>query len=286
MAPSVNRKILDAHLHTWELARTPQDWINPVSMSAIARDFTVADAESEIDAAGVGGCILVQTENSLSETLWLLEAAAVRHVHGVVGWVDLAGDCAAGLDLLERAMNGNALVGIRHLSHVEPDEQWLVRTDVRRGLDGLAARGLPFEVVIRPWQLPLAVEIARSHPELCIVLDHLGNPPIGTRYVDQWRAHIRELGACENVVAKISGLPVENGPTGGYTADLRPIIDTALESFGPSRLMFGSDWPLVELSGGYIRWIDAYFELTGALNPGEQDDIDHATAYRIYRRKP
>lgn len=281
----MTRHILDAHVHTWELAKTPQDWIQPVSMSAIARDFTVADAGLVTGAAGVDTCVLVQTENSLSETRGLLEAASAGHIHGVIGWTDLAGDCAAGLDLLESDVPGKALVGIRHLAHIEPDEQWLLRPGVRRGLDVLAERGLPFDLVIRPWQLPLAVELARLHPTLRIVLDHLGNPPIGTIHFDRWRAHIAQLAACENVVAKISGLSIDSDPMGWTTADLRPVIDTALDSFGPNRLMFGSDFPLVELVGGYDRWIDAYVELTGALGTGEQDDIDHGTAQRIYRRK-
>lgn len=281
----MTRHILDAHVHTWELAKTPQDWIEPVSMSAIARDFTIADAGLVISAAGVDTCVLVQTENSLSETRGLLEAASARHIHGVIGWVDLARDCAAGLDLLKRDVTGEALVGIRHLAHIEPDGQWLLRPGVQRGLDVLAERGLPFDMVIRPWQLPLAVELARLHPALCIVLDHLGNPPIGTGYIDRWRADVAELAACENVVAKISGLSIDSDPAGWTTADLRPVIDTALDSFGPDRLMFGSDWPLVELAGGYVRWVDAYAELTGALGVGEQDDIDHGTAQRIYRRK-
>jgi L-fuconolactonase len=281
----MTRNILDAHVHVWKLIETPQDWIEPVSMSAIARDFTVADAGLVSGASGVDACVLVQTENSLSETLGLLEAAAAGHIHGVIGWADLAGDCAAGLDLLENDTAGKALVGIRHLAHIESDEQWLLRPSVRRGLNVLAERGIPFDVVIRPWQLPLAVELARLHPTLPFVLDHLGNPPIGTEHMDRWSAHIVQLAACENVVAKISGLSVDSDPIGWTTADLKPVIDIALENFGPDRLMFGSDFPLVELVGGYVRWVDAYVELTGALSAGEQDEIDCGTAQRIYRRK-
>jgi L-fuconolactonase len=279
----VTRHLIDSHLHIWERARNPQNWIDPATMSAIDRDFRPETAAAELLANGIGGCVVVQCVNRVSETLDLLAAAGSgTAILGVVGWVDLRGDVPAQVDALRAVPGGEHLVGIRHVTTMETDKEWLSRADVRRGLASLARAGLPFDVVVEPWQLPMVTTLARSMESATFVLDHLGNPPIASGSLARWSADIAALATCDNVVAKISGL-VTKDDWEHWTVDrLRPASEIAVDAFGPSRLMFGSDWPLAELAGGYLRWKLAYLELTDQLAPAEQAFVDSLTSRRIY----
>lgn len=279
----MTRHLIDAHLHLWELDRHPQPWIDPGSMSEIARDFTVRDAAAELGGHGIADAVVVQADNSLSETEDLL-AAAGTVIKAVVGWVDLLGDVPAQLAHLRRRPGGEALVGVRHLAHLEPDPSWLLRPDVVAGLAAVAEAGLAVELVVRAHQLPVVTKLAGALPAASFVLDHLGKPPLlaGGADLERWRTDLADLARRSNVVAKVSGLGLEADHLGWTAASLRPAVDHALETFGPDRLMFGSDWPLVRLTRGYTAWWETYLQLTAALGAAEQKAIDHGTARRTY----
>ena len=259
---------IDAHVHVWERSTDPQAWIDPDSMGAIDRDFTVSDLGDMLRDVGVGRAVVVQSSNSAGETRRLL-AADPEAVTGVVGWIDLTDDADVAIS---HALAGakTRLVGIRHLAHIDPDPTWLLRPDVGTGLEALARHRLVFDLVIRWWQLPQATSIARTHPDTTFVLDHLGGPPLGTEHMAEWASQINRLGGCPNVTAKVSGLPSALGTDSWTTADLREPFDAALDAFGPARLMYGSDWPLVRLGGGPSRWHDAFDELVRPLSDEEQ----------------
>lgn len=275
------RRLVDAHAHVWDRSRTPIDWIDE-SLPEIDRDFSVAElhevAQAAASAQGVGfeGAVLVQTLNDAGETADLLRTAR----GAVVGWADLD---APGLDArlggLRQGPGGHRLAGLRHLAHVDPDPEWLLRPHVSRGLDVLAASGLVFDLVVRPWQLELAAQVAAAHPELAFVLDHLGQPPaVGARDdAAVWERDLRALAGLPNVVAKISGIAVR-----GDRARLERLGGIALEAFGADRLMFGSDWPLVRLADGYGAWLGDYLDWSARLSPTEQLALDSATARRTY----
>ncbi|HEY5050618.1 MAG TPA: amidohydrolase family protein, partial [Acidothermaceae bacterium] len=279
----VTRHLIDSHLHIWERARNPQNWIDPATMSAIDRDFGPDAAAQEMSARQVDGCVVIQCVNTFSETLDLLAAAdSVGAILGVVGWVDLQADVPAQLDRLRAAPGGRHLVGVRHVTTIEADESWLSRADVARGLTSLASAGLPFDVVVQPSQLPVVKTLAQSIGQATFVLDHLGNPPIASSNLARWSADLAALATCENVLAKVSGL-ITKDDWDHWTVDrLRPVIDHALEAFGPRRLMFGSDWPLAELAGGYRPWKNAYLQLTDDLTPAEKASIDAESVSRVY----
>lgn len=283
--------IVDAHAHLWRLAETPQPWIDPAAgMAAIDTDFWFDDLRVLQRAARIDRTVLVQTANSTAETLSFLELAA-RHpdaVAGVVGWVDLAGDVDAGLAGLAAASGGERLVGIRHLVHQDPDPAWLERAEVGHGLDRLAAAGLPYDLVLRPDQLELATRVVARHPETRFVLDHLGKPPIaGGPSVElaRWHRGIAALAAHPNVVAKLSGLGTEADWNGWTDADLRPVVERALEVFGHERLLFGTDWPVSLLAGGPIRWMEsarALLEVIG-LDEAALAGVFGENATTVYR---
>jgi len=277
------RHVVDSHLHLWERDRHAQPWIDPDTMGAINQDFPPARAEAELAARGVEGCVVVQGVNTVAETRDLLaDLDGSRPARGVVGWVDLTGDVPAQVAELRAAPGGDALVGVRHVTFVE-DEDWLARADVGRGLTDLGEAGLSFDILIGHRQLPLAAAVAREHESTSFVLDHLGKVPMTSTELVTWSRGLSEVASCPNVVAKVSGVVTEDDWIGWSPQRLRPGIDHALATFGPERLMFGSDWPLVELAGGYGAWLDAYLELTDDLTPHERDALDKATAVRVYR---
>ncbi|MFF4272918.1 amidohydrolase family protein [Streptomyces sp. NPDC001536] len=268
---------VDAHHHLWDLAVRDQDWI--AGDSPIRRDFTMADLAPEAAAAGVDRTVLVQTITVAEETPEFLELADTHDlIAGVVGWTDLTRpDIADELARLRELPGGRYLKGIRHQVQGEPDPRWLLRPDVRRGLAAVAGAGLVYDLLVLPHQLPACVEAAASLPQLTLVLDHLGKPPIASGTLEPWATDLRALAAHPNTVAKLSGLVTEADPTTWTVDDLRPYTDVALDAFGPDRLMFGSDWPVCRLAAPYGEVLDAARELTGP-----DTRILETTATRVY----
>ncbi|MFD7512915.1 amidohydrolase family protein, partial [Streptomyces sp. NPDC059853] len=242
-------RLVDAHHHVWDLAVRPQEWLDAPAFAPIRRGFTLADLLPHAREAGVEGTVLVQTVTVPEETPELLALAAEREagglVAGVVGWTELRDAAVADTLAALRALPGGArLSGIRHQVQSEPDPHWLLRPDVQRGLAAVAAAGLVYDLVIRPHQLPAATRAAALRPELTFVLDHLGKPPIAAGEREPWARDLRRFAALPNTTAKLSGLVTEADWRHWTVADLRPYADTALEAFGPDRLMAGSDWPV------------------------------------------
>lgn len=271
---------IDAHVHLWNRATDPQDWIDPATMSPIARDFDVRDLRAMLEATGMERAIVVQSSNSLAESV-RLAASDPAVVAGLVCWVDLTGDVAAQLDRLHETATV-PIVAVRHLAHIDPDPEWLLRADVARGLDALSARGLAFDFVVRDWQLAQAARVADEHPELRFVLDHLGGPFADDADGTVWEAGIRAVAGRPNCVAKLSGLSSGLRP-GAWSADtFAPVVATAVEAFGPHRLAYGSDWPLAELGGGAPLWREAVDGLLGRLTDSERDGILGGVAAEAY----
>ncbi|NGO74254.1 amidohydrolase family protein [Streptomyces sp. YC504] len=276
--------LVDAHHHVWDLAVRDQDWITGPELAPIRRDFTLADLEPEARAAEVSATVLVQTVTVADETPeFLALAAASDLVAGVVGWTDLtAPDVADELARLRELPGGAHLVGIRHQVQGEPDPGWLLRPDVRRGLVAVAGAGLAYDLVVKPHQLAACVQAAAGLPELTFVLDHLGKPAIADGGLEPWAFDVRALAALPNTVAKLSGLATEADWARWTVRDLRPYAETALEAFGPARLMFGSDWPVCRLAASYGEVLDTARELTAGLDESERREIFAGTARRVY----
>ncbi|MGW3407656.1 amidohydrolase family protein [Streptomyces sp. NPDC000888] len=276
---------IDAHHHVWDLSVRDQDWITGPELHSLRRNFTVADLQPEARAAGVDRTVLVQTITVAAETPEFLALAAESElIGGVVGWTDLtAPEVADELARLRELPGGRYLKGIRHQVQGEPDPEWLLRPDVRRGLVAVAEAGLVYDLIVQPHQLPSSAEAAAALPELTFVLDHLGKPPIAAGDLEPWASGVRALAALPNTVCKLSGMVTE-ADLGKWTVDdLRPYADTVLEAFGPSRLMFGSDWPVCTLAATYGQVAESARELTAGLSDDERDQVFEGTATRVYR---
>ncbi|WP_369250941.1 amidohydrolase [Streptomyces sp. R41] len=275
---------VDAHHHVWDLSVRDQDWITGPELQPLRRNFTLADLEPRARDAGFDRTVLVQTITVPQETPEFLALAAESElVAGVVGWSDLTRpDVADELARLRELPGGAYLKGIRHQVQGEPDPEWLLRPDVRRGLAAVAEAGLVYDLVVVPHQLPACAKAAAALPELTFVLDHLGKPPIASGDLEPWASDIRALAALPNTVCKLSGMVTEADPAAWTTDTLRPYADTVLEAFGPGRLMFGSDWPVCTLAATYGKVVRTAGELTAGLGDAEREAVFAGTATRVY----
>jgi L-fuconolactonase len=269
--------IIDAHHHLWDLGKG-YAWLDDPAMSPIRRTFAVDDLRGEISAAGVDYTILVEAarEDSSEVQDFLELASGTPEIAGVIGWVDLTAPALP---------TSPGLVGARAQVQAQPDPDYLARPGIRRGLQLIQDRNLTYDLVIRPDQLPAAAGLAEAMPGLTLVLDHLGKPSIrdGQAGLTRWRALLAPLAARQNTYAKLSGLVTEADWAHWTHADLAPFIDTALELFGPRRLMFGSDWPVCLLASSYQGVMAALAESIRDLSRAEQDEIYSGTAIRAYR---
>lgn len=274
---------VDAHHHLWRTSVRRHEWLDGEDTAAIRRDYTVTDLRKVTAASGIEATVLVQVLPDLRESVEFLAIAAEEPlIAGVVGWVHPTMSPARSIELLRTAPGGELLVGIRHLVQGERDPRWLEREDVLAGLAAVRDAGLVYDLLVRPHQLPAAITAVRALPDLTFVLDHLGKPPIATGELEPWSELLGTLAREPNVVAKVSGLLTEADPRRRRSRDLRPYVETALEAFGPSRLMLGSDWPVCLLAGTYAEVMDIVDSLTGELSATERDAIRGDTATRVY----
>lgn len=278
------RSLIDAHLHLWKLEPGAYSWLGP-QHGALFRSFGPAEAAGTLDAAGVRGAVLVQADDTLADTEAMLAVAdSSGWVLGVVGWIPLERPAEAETQL-DRFTRNPQFRGVRHLVHDDPRDDFLELAPVRESLRLVASRGLAFDVPDAfPRHLGATVRLARELPDLTVVLDHLGKPPLGagagSEPMDRWRADFRALAALPNTVAKLSGLHL---PGVSYTAAaLRPLWEEALEAFGPGRLMIGGDWPVSTLGAPYERTIGVLLELLGELSDAEKHQVLEGTAARTY----
>jgi L-fuconolactonase len=275
----VGRVVIDAHQHLWDPQRHTYDWLLRPGNEPILRTFTMQDVLPLASTAGVDRAVLVQADDHWADTEAMFEAAGAHdEVAGVVAWVplDRPGDAAPMLDELQSRQK---FAGIRNLIHDQPDPDWLLRPGVGEGLALLEQRDVPFDIVaVLPRHLEHVPVLSRRYPRLRMVLDHLGHPPLDGGSWQPWRSLIERAAQNPLVSAKISGLY----PTGSGW-DFRPLIEFALETFGPDRLMFGSDWPVAELFGGYEHVTGSLLRVIRELSAHEQAAILGETAQSIYR---
>lgn len=275
--------IVDAHHHLWDPATADYPWLTD-DLAVIRRRFTPDDLAPELAAGGVGATVLVQTRSSQDETAGFLALAAnTPFIRGVVGWVDLTGPTVAeAIAALRAGPGGDFLVGIRHQVHDEPDAEWLLREEVVRGIRAVGAVGLPYDLLLRPRELPAALELARRLPEVRFVIDHLAKPPISAGALEPWRTRIATFAQLDHVACKVSGLVTEADWSSWTAADLQPFVDHAIDVFGPGRLLFGSDWPVCLLAATYADVLGATRTTLAGLTDSEQAAVMGSNALRIY----
>jgi L-fuconolactonase len=246
--------IIDAHQHLWRIGQNGHEWPTP-DLDEIYRDFGPDDLTTACDGLGITGTVLVQSQPSDADTQWMLAVASITPmIRGVVGWTDLAAADAS--QRIAQLAQQPKLKGLRPMLQGLPQDDWILHEDVRPALEAMIAHDLAFDALVYTRHLPFIDRLARRYPDLRIVIDHGAKPPLGKpEEMAQWQDRIAAVAQNANVSGKFSGLLTEMA-SGQTEAVLTPCADHLLASFGPDRLMWGSDWPVVLLKAGYSHWFD------------------------------
>jgi L-fuconolactonase len=274
---------IDSHQHFWRYDAREYGWIDD-SMNSLRRDFMPEDLEPELKRNGFHGCVAVQARQTLAETRWLLELAS-RHpfIKGVVGWVDLR---STELRLQLESLCGNSkLAAIRHIVQSEADDRFLMQPDFLRGIEMLEEFNLTYDILIYARHLPVAAEFVTRFERQRFVLNHLAKPDVRGRELATWSRGLRELAKWPNVYCKLSGLVTEADWDKWTEEDFAPYLDVAFESFGASRLMIGSDWPVCTVAGNYSRVVNVVRNYLQKFPSQVRESVLGKTVREVYRIK-
>ena len=271
--------MIDSHQHFWDPGRGDYGWLRNDSL--LYRTYEPADLLPLLQSANIQGSILVQAAPTAAETDYLL---AIAHAHswilGVVGWVDLSAPLAP--SHIEKRSLDSLFVGVRPMLQDLSDRRWILRPELRRGIDAIEERSLVFDALVRADQLSCIAELADRHPGLSIVLNHAGKPPLGTRAaLALWKSELCDLANRANVACKLSGLCTEI-PAGADPSLWHGCVDVLLDCFGWDRLLWGSDWPVATTAISYPGWFENCRSLVMARAPTRHDAIFEHNARRIY----
>ncbi|MCH8228975.1 MAG: amidohydrolase family protein [Chloroflexi bacterium] len=272
--------VIDSHHHFWEIDRFDYSWMP--EGSPLATDYGPEELKPLTEKAGVDYTVIVQAVSSPDEARWLLELAEDNEfIAGVVGWVDLT-DPAVG-HTLDELQQSKCFVGVRHIWESEEDPGWIVNSGAINGLKELARRDLAFDFLAKPPNLPYIPQVMDQVPDLRAVVDHIAKPLIADHVVEPWLTDLRKVASINGVHCKVSGMITEADHQNWTVDDLRPYVHHVLGMFGSDRLMFGTDWPVCTLAGGYEQVVDTAREILGSLSPAAKADVFGGTAARFYR---
>lgn len=270
---------VDAHQHFWRLSRGDYGWLTS-DLAPLYRDFEPADLAPRLVEAGIDASVAVQAAPSVAETRFLLELAdATSWIAGVVGWIDM--EAADSVDSLMQLAYHPNLCGIRPMIQDIGDPAWMLGERLRPVFDALTAETLCFDALVRPEHLPNLAILLNEHPQMRVIIDHGAKPAIASGEFEAWAAAIACIASETEALCKLSGLVTE--ASDDWTPDsLRRYVDWLLETFGPGRLVWGSDWPVVHLASDYAGWRACSLELLEHLTDSERDAILGGNAIRFY----
>jgi len=276
---------IDSHHHIWDLSVRDQEWITGEVMQPIRRNFVISDLRDAIAGSRIDKTILVQTVTDYAETPELLAIAKDDQLVGaVVGWLQI--DAPDAISHLHRYLDlpgGEFLKGIRDIAQDHPDSNYLAKPETIVNVKKLGELGITFDLLTKVPELPAAIKLVRSCPDVQFVMDHISKPKIAMKEIEPWKTLITELAALPNVNCKVSGLVTEANWKEWQVKDFKPYADHIIEIFTPQRLMFGSDWPVANLGGSYSEIVELAEALTSEFTPGEAEFFWHRTATATYR---
>ena len=273
---------VDAHQHFWKLSRGDYEWITP-DLPALNRDYYPEDLVPLLKDTKIDGTILVQASDTFSETEYLLSLADEHDwILGVVGWVDMESSDAS--DTIHKLAEQPKFCGIRPMIQDIEDDDWMLRATLEPAFATLINLDLTFDALVLPRHLKHLYTLLQRYPQLSCVIDHAAKPEILDGNFDEWASDMTALAKNTGVLCKLSGLATEAGPI--WTVEtLKPYVEHLLSEFGPSRLMFGSDWPVLNLASDYSSWADIAVQLTAHLPKRDQTLIFGGTAQNFYLTK-
>jgi L-fuconolactonase len=272
---------IDSHQHFWTFDPVRDSWIDE-SMQSIQRDFLPADLQPILAKYGIDGCLAIQADQSEVQNDFLLGLAGeYNFIKGVVGWVDLQSSRVD--DRLAYYGRFNKLKGIRHVLQGETDRALMLKPAFMNGIRALKTYDLAYDILIFPDQLAYTYEFVKAFPQQRFVIDHIAKPNIKLRQIDDWATAIKTVAQCENVYCKISGMVTEAEWINWQPTDFKLYLDVVFEAFGSKRLMYGSDWPVCNLAGGYDKMIAFVQNYTAKLTSTEQADVFGNNAVSFYK---
>ncbi|MDA7983689.1 MAG: amidohydrolase family protein [Alphaproteobacteria bacterium] len=270
---------IDSHQHFWKLERGDYRWLTP-DLEVLYRDHSPGELRNILDRAGIDGTIAVQAADSEAETEYLLSLSDAHDwIRGVVGWTDLAAPDAG--DAVARLARRRGLAGIRPMIQDIVDDAWMLGGSLGGGIEAMIGAGLVFDALVFPRHLGYLREFAVRYPGLRVVVDHCAKPRIGGGEFESWSAGLAEAARFENVFCKLSGLVTEAGAN-WTAADLRPYMSYARDIFGFERLLFGSDWPVVNLASSYGDWLGVARDFLCDASEAEVSAVMGGNALEVY----
>ena len=271
---------IDAHQHFWNFDLVRDSWIDE-SMTIIRRNFTPADLKSILDKHNIDGCIAVQADQSETENEFLLDYAAKNDfIKGVVGWVDLRSSAIG--ERLEYYSSFYKMKGIRHVLQGEADRALMLTPQFMKGIKALEHYDYTYDILVFPDQLGYTNQFIKDFPNQRFVLDHIGKPDIKNQNITKWAKQIKAIAAHPNVCCKVSGMVTEANWQTWNEPDFTPYLNVVFEAFGAKRLMFGSDWPVCNVAGGYDKMISIVQNYTAKLSENEQARFWGLNAIKFY----
>lgn len=275
-------KLVDAHQHFWRLSRGDYAWLTP-ELRALYRDFEPGDLAPLLAANNVAATVLVQAAATEEETHFLVELARKHSfIKGVVGWTDFAAPDAAQRIAALAAASGGVLKGLRPMIQDIADPDWVQRPELDAAFAAMIAHDLAFDALVKPAHIPALLARLARHPQLRTVIDHAAKPDITHGSFDAWAPSLECLARETGAYCKLSGLLTE-ARSGATLDDLAPYVEHVLACFGPERVLWGSDWPVLDLASDYPGWLDMARRLVGRYAPGFEAKVFGETAAQFYR---
>jgi len=271
---------IDAHQHFWKFDPVRDSWIDE-SMQKIQRDFLPEDLLPLLQENQFSGCVAVQASQSEDETNFLVNLAAKNDfIKGVVGWVDLRGVTIE--ERLNHFSSNKIIKGFRHVVQGESDD-FMLRKDFQNGISALKEFNFTYDILIFHRQLPAAIELVNQFPDQPFVIDHIAKPDIKSGDILSWKKGIQEISKAENVFCKISGMVTEADWKNWKTDDLKPYLDVIFENFSADKLMFGSDWPVLNVASDYTEVVKTLENYMALLTVENQNKIWYENAISFYK---
>jgi L-fuconolactonase len=270
---------VDSHIHFWKYDKVKDSWITD-DMKVLQKHYLPENAALTFRNNGIDGCVAVQASQSELETHFLTELAKTHPViRGVVGWIDLQNENIN--ERLEYFSQYSVIKGWRHVAQAEP-EDFLLRKNFQRGIAALRPYNYTYDILIYHYQLKPALEFVSGFPEQKFIIDHCAKPDIAHKKIDDWKRLMQEMAMHPNVYCKLSGLFTEAKWKEWSVADFYPYLDVVFEAFGPDRLVFGSDWPVILLSGMYVQWKSLLEKYMENFSVGDKEKVFGENAVRFY----
>ncbi len=270
---------IDSHQHFWEYNPVVHQWIND-DMRVIRKDFLPQDLLPILQQNNISGCIAVQADQSEKETDFLIGLANQNSfIKAVVGWVDLRAKNIR--ERLAYYLEYTVVKGFRHILQGE-DPAFMLQPEFLKGIAALKEFGFTYDILIYPKHLPSAIQLVKQFPEQAFVIDHIAKPFIKDGLIDDWKKGIQAIAQFPNVHCKVSGMVTEADWKNWKQEDITPYLNTVVESFGPNRLMYGSDWPVCLVAASYEKMIGVVRDYFSSFSASEQEHIFSRNAYRFY----